>query len=43
MAERALELLTLPDDGIPKLLLDIALEREVDGDLLCNPPLWGGL
>lgn len=66
LAERALELLALPDDGIPKLLLDIgcgsglsgetisenghhwigldisssmldiALEREVDGDLLLS-------
>lgn len=66
LAERALELLALPDDGLPKLLLDIgcgsglsgetisenghhwigldisssmldiALEREVDGDLLLS-------
>jgi len=34
LAERALELIILPDDGIPKLLLDIALEHEVDGDRL---------
>ncbi|KAJ1433458.1 S-adenosyl-L-methionine-dependent methyltransferase [Sesbania bispinosa] len=66
LSERALELLALPDDGVPKLLLDIgcgsglsgetlsenghhwigfdispsmlnvALEREVEGDLLLN-------
>ncbi|KAL5999230.1 hypothetical protein ACLOJK_040680 [Asimina triloba] len=36
LSERALELLALPNDGIPRLLLDIdvALEREADGDLL---------
>ncbi|KAF4380011.1 hypothetical protein G4B88_030003 [Cannabis sativa] len=36
LTERALELLALPKDGLPRLLLDIdvALEREVEGDLL---------
>ncbi|CAN6252909.1 unnamed protein product [Urochloa humidicola] len=43
ISERALELLALPNDGVPKLLLDIgcgsglsdvALERETEGDLL---------
>ncbi|GAU35240.1 hypothetical protein TSUD_205160, partial [Trifolium subterraneum] len=57
LSERALELLALPEDGVPKLLLDIgcgsglsgetlseeghqwidiALEREVEGDLLLS-------
>ncbi|KAE8797231.1 S-adenosyl-L-methionine-dependent methyltransferase superfamily protein [Hordeum vulgare] len=36
ISERALELLALPNDGVPKMLIDIdvALEREMEGDLL---------
>ncbi|CAK9164567.1 unnamed protein product [Ilex paraguariensis] len=35
-SERDMELLALPDDGVPRLLIDIgiALEREVEGDLM---------
>ncbi|KAI3944862.1 hypothetical protein MKW92_022530, partial [Papaver armeniacum] len=38
LSERVLELLALPGDDVPRLLLDIdvALEWEVDGDLLLS-------
>ncbi|KAI4344438.1 hypothetical protein L6164_011667 [Bauhinia variegata] len=51
LSERALELLALPDDGVPKLLLDIVwlLRRNGWGDTLCGETLsenghhWIGL
>ena len=44
MAERCLELLALPDDGIPRLLLDIGCGSGLSGSVLEeNEHHWIGL
>ncbi|MED6194378.1 hypothetical protein PIB30_027887 [Stylosanthes scabra] len=44
LSERALELLDLPDDGIPKLLLDIGCGSGLSGEILSeNGHHWIGL
>ncbi|KAJ8767332.1 hypothetical protein K2173_017376 [Erythroxylum novogranatense] len=44
LSERALELLALPDDGIPRLLLDIGCGSGLSGETLTeNGHLWVGV
>ncbi|OWM86974.1 18S rRNA (guanine-N(7))-methyltransferase RID2-like isoform X2 [Punica granatum] len=44
LSERALELLALPDDGIPRLLLDIGCGSGLSGETLSeNGHVWVGL
>lgn len=44
LSERALELLALPDDGVPRLLLDIGCGSGLSGETLSeNGHIWVGL
>ncbi|GMP83871.1 hypothetical protein CsSME_00037641 [Camellia sinensis var. sinensis] len=44
LSERALELLALPDDGVPRLLLDIGCGSGLSGETLSeNGHQWIGL